>query len=376
MLRVEPPLAFGEDGGFLARKGNSIPVNLFTQAQRSGGYGAARKALSQSTLAVGVNGLVGSSQEFMRVNARSGTQVAAPPKPVGETNLGEPAIADLAQAVDLAWQLSAVMQVAPLVLLINPQNLSINYSKIQQFQDRSRHGYIFQAWGEEQPKLSITAKCGAFVSGGRGVQMVSRLDSVAWQNLMSAFHLYRNNGYIHDMTGKSNAHLFVGALSIHYDQWVYYGHMENFNWTLDEGNTHGGVEFSMEFTVSSMLDTASPSYNVAPMRSPTPAPWDAQYLSGATNSPGEFSIGFDSDGTPRLTTQGRVVTGESFGLLVPGGLEPMLQQGTGWVKPTAGANQGRPVSARGFQATGTVDLPGQRAVNVAVPSKLGPFGLR
>ena len=83
-------------------------------------------------------------------------------------------------------------------------------NKVQQYNDRTRYGYVFQGWGEEQTRLTISAKCGAFSSGGRGVQYASKRDSAAWQNLMTAFQFYKNNGYIYDTLGKSNAHLFVG----------------------------------------------------------------------------------------------------------------------------------------------------------------------
>lgn len=388
MIQVEPPIAFGEDGGFMSRRGNSIPVDTFGTAMRGyRGYEAARTALSQSTLAVGVNGKAGSVQEFIQTNSTNNPAVKRDrPDPVQgagghdlkQIKMGEPAIADLLSAADIAWQLSAAMQAPPLVLLINPQSLQMAYTKMQQFTDRTRFGFVFQAWGEEQPKLTITAKCGAFVSGQRGVQFASKRDSLAWQNLMNAFHLYRNNGYLYDTIGKSNAHHFVGALSIHYDQWVYYGHMESFNWTYEETNQQGGIEFSMEFTVSAMVDTAQQPFVVTPMRSPIPSESDPRYHgleNRAQNQPGEYSIGLDDSGKPRLTSQGRVVTSESFGMLVPGGLEEVIEAKTGWTKPAGGDVRGQYVSNKGFQSTVSTDItPGQRTVMTSASTR--PFGLR
>ena len=388
MLQVEPPLAFGEDGGFLARKGNSVCLDTFSSAMRTyTGYEASRAAVAQSGLVAGINTQVSSVQEFIQSNSMNAAarKQGAPAKDkqspdLASSNLGEPAIADLLTAADIAWQLSGAMQVPPLVLLINPQTVQISYNKIQQFQERTRYGFVFHAWGEEQPKLSITARCGAFASGYRGVQAVSKRDSLSWQNLMNAFHFYRNNGYIYDTIGKSNAHHFVGAISIHYDQWVYYGHMESFNWTYEETNQLGGVEFTMEFTVSAMVDTAQQTFVVTPMKSPIPSASDSRYIgleNRSRNLPGEYAVGFNDDGTPRLSTQGHVVTGNDFAQLVPGGLEPLLEK-AGWTKPPGGGTTGKPISYKGFQTSGsnTSSLPGQRTVNVSSAQNAGPFGVR
>ena len=201
----------------------------------------------------------------------------------GSGKIGTPALADLYTAVDITRQLRALVKTPPLILLINPQSLQMSYTKVQQFTDRTRHGFIFQAWGQEQPKLSISARCGAFISGGRGVQFASRRDSAAWQNVQTAFQFYRHNGYIYDTVGKSNAHHMVGALSIHYDGWVYYGNMESLSYTIDQSNQLGGVSFEMEFIVNAMIDTSNQSLVVTPMRSPLPSLSDRRY-SGMENT--------------------------------------------------------------------------------------------
>jgi hypothetical protein len=199
--------------------------------------------------------------------------------------------------MDIAMQLRAIRDTPPLVLLINPQSLQRTFTKVQQYSDRSRYGYIFQAWGEDQPKLGISGKVGAYISGTRGVQFASRRDSAAWQNLMTLFHVYKNNGYIYDTIGRSNAHHHVGALSIRYDQWVYYGHMQSFSFTLDESNVYGGLTFEMQFVVSAMQDTAQTVTAVQPMRAPTPSWSDPRYTgqgSRARNEPGAY-YGFESE---------------------------------------------------------------------------------
>lgn len=383
VFRVEPPLVFGSDAAFVgawpsAIKQKKASVGIYGAARRgTGGFSSARGSLGNASFTnIGTTG--GSVEEYVAANAAgrvanaSGDgSVKVGPSGEAPTRLGKPAIADLYAAVDIATQLQSVIHTPPLALLINPETMAIAFSKIQQFQDRSRHGYIFQAWGQEQPKMSISARCGAFISGSRGVQFASRRDSASWQNLTNALHFYRHNGYIYDTIGKSNAHHFVGALSIHYDQWIYYGNMETFAYTLEDTNQLGGIQFQMDFTISMMVDTASSPLNVLPMSSPTPDPFDSRFTgiaNRARNRPGEFSVGLNSDGSPRLSTQGRAVSqADAFTPL--SGLDifnpPVLN----------GRQEGfttQPIG-QSFQAPSSTTGPGERAVNQAQPDRVEPF---
>ena len=293
MIQVEPPMAYAAQGdkskkdfaGILAAGHGSAP-SAFSAARNAiegyidgGGLLTEGKSVESFVSSGVINKPTGS--DGLETKDLSGK---------GAVRIGAPAIADLYTAVDVTMQLRALVNTPPLVLLINPQSLSMAYSKLQQYTDRTRFGFIFQAWGEEQPKLSIEAKCGAFISGGRGVQWASRRDSAAWQNLATAFQFYRHNGYIYDTVGKSNAHHFVGALSIHYDGWVYYGNMETFNYTYDEASPHGGITFSMEFTVNAMVDTSKSSLVVTPMRSPVPSLSDPRYAGARPVPSGQFDV--------------------------------------------------------------------------------------
>ena len=327
IIQLEPPLVYGEDGSFLNQQKqsgiNSVNAISAASSGQINGYSAARQALNSSGLSnVAYN--VGSVGEFIVQNSSGGVNDKRTPENTkvdnkgnytGTGRLGEPAIADMYVAVDIAWQLSVSLNTPPLVLLINPQSLTINYSKIQQFGDRSRYGYIFQAWGEEQVKLNITAKCGGFVSGSRGYQFSSKRDSAAWQNWMNMYHFYRNNGYIYDTVGRSFANHFVGALSIRYDNWIYYGHMESFNYTYDETNMNGGMEFQLDFVASSMMDMGPQVFGVTPMTSPTPSLSDPRYSgfgSQARNKPGSFSVGIDQGGYARISSQGVSLTDSPY----------------------------------------------------------------
>jgi len=210
-----------------------------------------------------------------------------------QNTMDSPVLSDVKVAADIALQLSRILKTPPLTLLINPQTFQVQYAKIQQFSERVRNGYIFQAWGEEQPKISFSGKTGAFYAGAAdlvpgvvannqkitnptrtptGVQFASKRNSASWQNLMSIFQLYMNNGYIMDQVNKSNAHHFVGALAIKYDQWVYIGNMNSFSFGYEDTQANGGMQFDIEFNVVAMYDQATPVQVVQPMTSPTSSP--------------------------------------------------------------------------------------------------------
>ncbi len=299
VFRVEPPIILGEVSGGLSGEGKIDLGELFSSASvGSSAFIHARSTLinadyTQNDFQYGATTEQALVLGSTRDTPDTDSNIRVPLNGKGQPgHLGQPAIADVWAALDIATQLKAIADTPPLTLLINPTTMSKTFSKLQQFTERTRFGYVFQAWGEEQPTLSITARCGAFYSGGRGVQWASRRDSASWQNLIGAFHFYRNNGYIYDTVGKSNAHLMVGALSIHYDGWIYYGHMSTFTYAFNEQNTLGGVEFSMDFTVSAMVDTAKQNTIISPMNPPNPNPNSARFRRNGSegSSPSGLSI--------------------------------------------------------------------------------------
>lgn len=169
--------------------------------------------------------------------------------------LRKPSPEDQAQALDIKAQLEEIAGTPPLTLLINPTTMTVSYSKIQQFQDRTRSRVIYHAWGEEQPKVSVQLTIGGYYSAGRGLHRVSRSDSKAYQNLMGLMTMYKNAGIIYDRIGKTYANEQVGAVTMHYDGWIYYGSFDSFNTNEDETHPNGGVQVSFEFTASKIIDT-------------------------------------------------------------------------------------------------------------------------
>jgi len=375
VIQIELPLVFGMDGGFTNQAQNSVNINAYGNANGQADlYANARSSVAASGIAAWNGGVLGIPADpnptVGQTNpAPGGTNVSNTGE--GSNRLGAPAIADQYAAMDVASQLQAILNAPPLVLLINPHQFQMTLSKIQSYQDRTRFGYIFHTWGEEQPKLSITTKCGAFISGGRGVQFASKNDSAAWQNLMNLLHFYKNNGYIFDTIGKSYAHHFVGALSITYDGWIYYGHMESFGWNYEETTQNGGIDFAIEFTVSSAIDTTPATYAITPMTSPVPSPSDPRYFGAASvgsDGPGVYTIGKDG-----ITSVGRDVGWSGVNTLVPDDLGKVFTRGEfQQADPTAIGQTSASMGAEGFYF---VTELAEKTIQQGSPGSNEPFGL-
>tara|TARA_B100001057_G_scaffold62712_1_gene56247 strand:+ start:268 stop:2079 length:1812 start_codon:yes stop_codon:yes gene_type:complete len=192
----------------------------------------------------------------------------------------------VANVADIYHQLIDMYRTPPLLLLINPMSMNVTYSKIQAHQERTRYGYIFQAWGEQLPVINFSGRIGAFVSGesqqgrrqfmsdeksthGSGVQEVSRRNSPAYQNLMNLMKLYKNNAYIRDTVNGSQANWMVGAVEIAYDGVRYIGHFDKLEYTFEEQGNLGGINFSFDFTATEIRrDDSERKPYVTKMRNP------------------------------------------------------------------------------------------------------------
>lgn len=177
------------------------------------------------------------------------------------------------QTLSYLTQLFALMNLPPLQFLINPNSMNITYTKIQDFSARTRKNRVFKAWGEDQPKISFSAKTGAFCAvsaeqtdlfdftgtfattpqNPSGVQYASKRYSLAFQHFMEILQMYQNASLIYDTLFDTEAHLGVGSFMIHYDQMTYEGLIESFDYSYQEDTPHS-LEFNFDFTVSKMYD--------------------------------------------------------------------------------------------------------------------------
>lgn len=188
-----------------------------------------------------------------------------------------PAITNDLSGLSIANQLRKILDVPPLVLLINPTTFQVTHTKIAQFQERSRYGYIYQAWGEELTKVSFSGMIGAFTAGKAsptqtnvpsGVQFASKNDSASFQQLMALMSFFQSGAYITDTVQNSLANFMIGNLAIEYDQNVYVGHMDSFNYSFAEEKQNGGLEFDIDFTAIKVYDQAQPVSVVPRLQNP------------------------------------------------------------------------------------------------------------
>lgn len=306
------------DGALASRAPEELrDPSIFTRAYRTNDnntqYRAVRNALNQ------VLPGVGSSSEQIRLQgfATQDQFLTATDAKVAQT------LATAASAADLVLQVRRMLDAPPLTLLINPAEMSISYTNVQNYSTRVRTGYVFERWGEEQPTISFSGSTGGFVAGVgespgnnpfitradrnretdtvSGLQPASMRDSAAWQNFMSFYQFYRNNGYIYDQLGLSEAHLMVGAIAIDYDQWTYVGHISSFEYSFAEDSPHR-VEWSIEFVVDRMYDNATSPTVVSPYTAPTPSPSDPVW-SGRARGRTPSIAGPNTTGTERATSE-------------------------------------------------------------------------
>jgi hypothetical protein len=260
-----------------------VDVNLLGRAAQDANEKTSQA--NQIRAAAGISSVTSSSDPNQRL---ADLQAVYSSGQVLTTTLGETqraVLTDLTTVADIRYQLEKMLQVPPLTLFVNPNSLSISYSTVQSFSNRSRYGFIFERWGEGQTTLSISGSTGSFAVGSNpltatgsqtetsmatGVQFASKRDSAAYQQLVSLFQIFKNNGYIYDTLGHSQAHLMIGAVAIDYDQFTYIGNIESFEYTYNQDTPHR-IEWSMEFTVGRVYDHAVAPVVVAPQSSPTPS---------------------------------------------------------------------------------------------------------
>lgn len=208
-------------------------------------------------------------------------------------------LSDEDTARDIKYQIEKIQKAPPLTLLVNPNNMSTSYATVQKFSDKTRFGYLFERFGEEQVKITFSGSTGAFIAGENsraaassigesttptGVQFASRLNSAAYQNFVALYQFYRNNGYLYDTMGGTGANLAIGAVAIDYDQFTYIGHIESFGYGFKAENPHR-MDWDMEFVAGRMYDRAGQISYVGPVRTPYPNPLTGRVGGSATQGP-------------------------------------------------------------------------------------------
>ena len=156
-------------------------------------------------------------------------------------------------------QLEVMKNTPPLRMLVNPESFDVSSEKIISDGNWTRSGPVIQHWGDGQDKITGSGKIAGFYSvdvqnaNGPGLTRTARNYSMAYQNFMSLWLLYRNNGGLlfPDLSNLLNPTWLlsvVGSIYIYYDGIIYIGSFDSFN--VNETDTAPfTLEYDFSFTV-------------------------------------------------------------------------------------------------------------------------------
>jgi hypothetical protein len=182
--------------------------------------------------------------------------------------------AQLNEILATQMALDTIKNTPPLQLLVNPQSFKLSSEKIISDGGFTREGPIIEHWGEQQDKLEASGKLAAFMAidanppaangptgGGPGLTRVARNYSASYQNFLSLYLLYRNNGglYVKGLEDNLLTRLsLVGSIYIYYDSVLYIGSFDSFSITETDSNPYS-LEYSFQFTVRASFKLDNPT---------------------------------------------------------------------------------------------------------------------
>jgi len=171
-----------------------------------------------------------------------------------------------------------------LTLLINPNNMSLNFTK-KIVPTYARDGYIVEEWGEELDVIQCSGKIGGYyifkgqdISGQEsmnGLNRYSRSKSLSFKNITKLLYIFRNNGAIYQNSSfgdeenkliqtsgyikidsrvprvlKSNKNRIdrVGDIYLNYDSTIYLGSFDSFSMT-ENAESPFTLDYNFQFTV-------------------------------------------------------------------------------------------------------------------------------
>ena len=213
---------------------------------------------------------------------------------LNQTGLGQAyQEAQKAEIAKMRNALQAIAELPPLRMLVNPQSFRQSNEKIIS-ENWGRNGPVTEHWGDGQDKLEASGKIAAFysldaqaqddrtsgsVGNGPGLGRIARQFSKSYQNLLSLWLLYKNNGGVYfpdgqDVTSGKNILSVVGSIYIYFDGILYIGSFDTFTLTESETNPFS-LEYSFTFTVRAQflldhLDGQAFTYGAPALFTPRP----------------------------------------------------------------------------------------------------------
>lgn len=190
---------------------------------------------------------------------------------LNQSDLGK-ALSAQQRAMQRALQITLDQMAAtpPLRMLINPASFKVAEEKVISEGNWGRNGMVVEHWGEAQPKISASGKVAGFFAmdaagttlgspgNSPGLTRMARNFSAGYQNFLSLYLLYRNNGaaWLNDFAdpavSKPNNLTVVGSIYIYYDNTLYIGSFDSFNVSEAEDKPFS-LEYDFEFTVRSIF---------------------------------------------------------------------------------------------------------------------------
>lgn len=217
-------------------------------------------------------------------NKASKTIAQTANRDLNQTNLGKQFLAAQQATINLmSAALDQMAKTPPLRLLVNPQSFRTSAEKITSDGNWGRNGPIIEHWGEAQDKIEGSGKIAAFYAldaynaSGPGLTRTARQFSASYQNLLSLWLIYKNNGgiWFPDPIVPTGSHAknlsVVGSVYLYYDHILYIGSFDTFSLTESETSPFT-LEYSFAFTVRAwyLLDHLDdPQYTYGRPNKPT-----------------------------------------------------------------------------------------------------------
>jgi hypothetical protein len=192
---------------------------------------------------------------------------------LNRTELGQKFL--YAQAAEINYtlqQLETMRNTPPLRMLVNPASFEVAAEKIVADSNWTRNGPVIEHWGDGQDKITGSGKISGFYAidtqdaNGPGLSRTTRNYSMAYQNFLSLWLLYRSNAglflptFASDRGDIINILSVLGSIYIYYDGIIYIGSFDSFN--VNETDTAPfTLEYDFSFTVRAWyeLDRADPA---------------------------------------------------------------------------------------------------------------------
>lgn len=157
-------------------------------------------------------------------------------------------------------QINSMSQTPALMLLVNPSEFKKNFEHTRSVAAARRAPKI-HIWAENPVRISASGRSAAQYAiradKSGGLTNTNRIQSLSYQNLMSLFSIYKNNGKIFadDSFGEGNSglQLLSAAVFIYFDGTIYIGSFDSFS-IEDQASSVYNMGYNFQFTVRYEID--------------------------------------------------------------------------------------------------------------------------